>query len=91
MAEKTGNTEFYGYDFDNNFNASTGKGSVRVIKMTDTEFKDERGTWWELEFEDVETAQTDTYDDYYDLVQEVKETYKNPEKERDADGYLIQK
>lgn len=77
MAEKTGNTEFYKYDMENTFDANTGKGRIRVYEMIDTEFKDDRGTWWELESNDIETIETDTYDDYYDMIQELKETYKN--------------
>ena len=73
MAIKTGNGEFYEYDIISDLRGQYG--SFRVVKMVDTEFKDDRGTWWELCFEDVETATTNTFDDYIDKRDELKEKY----------------
>lgn len=88
MAEKTGNTEFYKCEVDSELNGS--HGTHRVVNMVDTEYKDERGTWWELEFETLETRETFNYDDYVDVRAELVAKYEKTAGEYDADGYLIQ-
>ena len=74
MVEKTGNTEFYKCEVQANLNGS--HGTFRVVNMIDTEFKDERGTWWELEFETVETRETFNYDDFIDVRDELDAKYE---------------